>query len=185
MKLLEEEDWLSAVKGPNLETDEDYRRAVASLRNSAANKLAPKIQQALSRYMEGANKSFPSDVNSLVPYMDPKDPALLSRYAVIPSSKVMSVKMGGDWVVTQLSPVDSEFDNQFVIGPNGFGSCSFPKDGQPTEEDYNALAPAKEAFTNNNDNRDFGSLDDLEPYLTTPEARAAYDKIKKFSATKK
>lgn len=185
MQLLDQEDWLAAVKGPNLETEEDFRRAFASLRNTAANKLAPKIQQALSRYMEGANKSFPSDMNSLIPYMDPKDPALLSRYAVVPSSKVTSVKMGGDWVVTQQGTVDSEFDNQFVIGPNGFGSCSFPKEGQPTEEDYDALASAKEAFANINSNKEVNSLEDLEPYLTTPEARAAYEKIKKFSSPKK
>jgi hypothetical protein len=97
----------------------------------------------------------------------------------------MSVKMGGDWIVTQQGPVDAEFDHQFVIGPYGFGTCSFPKEGEPTEEDYDALASAKEAFANSNDNRDFNSLDDLQPYLKTPEARAAYEKIKKFSAPKK
>ena len=146
MQLLEEEDWLAAVKSPGLESEEDYRRAFASLRNTAANKLALKVQPALARYLEANNKAFPTDVNDLLPYLEPKDPALLSRYAVVPSSKVMSVKMGGDWIVTQKAPVDSEFDTQFVIGPNGFGSCSWPKEGQPTEEDYDAIASAKEAF---------------------------------------
>jgi hypothetical protein len=185
MQLLEEEDWLAAVKSPDLQSEEDYRRAFASLRNTAANKLALKVQPALARYLEANNKTFPTDVNDLLPYLEPKDPALLSRYAVVPSSKVMSVKMGGDWIVTQKAPVDSEFDTQFVIGPNGFGSCSWPKEGQPTEEDYDAIASAKEAFANANDNRDFNALEDLEPFLNTPEARVAYEKIKKFSAPKK
>ncbi|HEY6227477.1 MAG TPA: hypothetical protein VI282_10185, partial [Verrucomicrobiae bacterium] len=185
MQLLDQEDWLAAVKGPSLETEEDYRRAFASLRNTAANKLAPKLQKALSSYMEANNKSFPPDVNALVPFLEPKDPSLLSRYSVAPSSKIISVKMGGEWVVTQETPVDAEFDHQFVIGPNGFGTCSFPKEGQPTAEDYDALDSAKEAFAKTNDNREINALEDLEPYLTTPQARAAYEKIKKFSAPKK
>jgi RNA polymerase sigma factor (sigma-70 family) len=180
MKLLEEEDWLAAVKSPNLESEEDYRRAFASLRNSAANKLAPKIQQALSRYMEANNKAFPSNVGELAAYLEPKDPTLLARWEVLPSSRSVSVKMGGDWVVMQPTPIDAEFDNQFVIGPNGYGTSTFPKEGQPTEEDIDALTPAKEAFAKSNNNKEPESFEDLEPFLTTSQARAAFDKVKKF-----
>lgn len=185
LQLLDEEDWLAAVKDPKLETEEDYRRAFAALRNSAQNKFVPQIQNALLKYMQANNNAFPTEVAQIAPFLESNDPTLLNRYGVMPSEDIVSVKLGGDWVVSQKEPIDREFDQRIVVGPHGSGASSFPKEGEPTERDYTALRPALEAYAAANNNREPANTEDVEPFLSTPESKSAYDKIKRFQRQQK
>lgn len=183
MQLLSEEDWLAAVKQPTLETDEDFRKAFASLRNTAQQKVAATLRPALDKYTKANNSAFPTDISQLIPHLEPTiDPAILSRYGVYPESEAPFVKMGGDWIITQKEPIDAEFDQRIVIGPNGHGSSSFPREDDLTAADMRALESATQAYTAANNGRQPTDPSDVEPYLTTTEAKAAFAKALKSRA---
>lgn len=178
MQLLTEEDWLAAVKQPNLQTDEEYRKAFANLRNAAQSKFAVIAHAALVKYMKSNNWSFPTDLSQLQAYCEPAPlhPAILERYVILPAPSVPNVKVAGDWAITQKSPVDAELDMRIVIGPDGHGSASYPPN-MVNQTNIDALAPAVKAFSTANNGREPVDPSQLEPYLTTTEQQIAFEKV--------
>lgn len=122
-----EADWSAAVEGP-LETPEDFRKAMARLRNSAYARFAKLLQPALKEYMTANGGRFPQEVLQVQPFFAAAvDPAALQNLRVVPASRIKNVRMGGEWAITQVAVVDSEFDAHIVIGPHGFGSYGGPR----------------------------------------------------------
>jgi hypothetical protein len=120
LKLLNEEDWLGAVRGQPLENDEDYRRALSSVRHAAENKFASTLQPAIVKFAEANNGMGLTNTSQLQPYFEtPIAEKLLQRWGAFPADFVSNVKLGGDWIVTQNAPVDAEFDQRVIIGPSG------------------------------------------------------------------
>lgn len=117
-------DWYSAVDGP-LETPEDFRLALSKLRTAAEGRFAKLLQPALRNYLEDNSGRFPTEPIELASYFrDRIDPIFLQRYKVVPADEVKSVRVGGEWALTQRSLVDSKYDSRIVIGPFGFGTHS-------------------------------------------------------------
>jgi RNA polymerase sigma factor (sigma-70 family) len=133
-RLLTEQDWLNASRG-NLETEEDWRRAMSNLRGAAEFKIVPRFHEALKKYMDSNNGELPRTMDALTGYFkEPVDAAILQRYEVVPSESIPTVSLGMDWVVTQKEPVDPDYDSRAVIGPYGHGSTSWKNrelDGAP------------------------------------------------------
>ena len=123
-QLTTEGDWYTAVAGDgNLESEAEFREALARLRALAERRFAVKAQPALKSYMSAQNGAFPEETAALGPYFEGGMAAdILSRYKVVPSSEVPNVRMGGDWIITQSSLIDSDYDSRVVIGPNGLGT---------------------------------------------------------------
>lgn len=119
-----EADWYAAVEGP-LETQEDFRKAMARLRNSAYARFGKLLQPALKAYLKANGDRFPKEVLHVQPFFTTAvDPAALQNLRVVPTSSLKNMRMGGEWAITQVAVVDSEFDARIVIGPNGFGSST-------------------------------------------------------------
>jgi signal transduction histidine kinase len=107
---------------------EGFRLAMARLRASAEARFAKILQPALKAYVDANGGAFPTDVAQLQPFLSESvPPAVLQHYKVVPASEVKSVRVGGDWAITQVSVIDSEFDSHIVIGPRGFGSYGGPQ----------------------------------------------------------
>ena len=175
LKYLTEGMWLNAARDP-LVTEKDYRRAFASLRSSSENQFIILMQKALGSYLKQNGDQFPSDLSQLKPFFDTApDDAALQRYAIVPASSIPNMKMGGDWLITVKSPVDEEFDSQWALGPQGFGTSSY----QGTQE-LNVLAPALKAYQAANNGHEPNNPADLLPYLTTPEQQAAFQKLEQM-----
>ena len=122
-----EADWYAAVEGP-LETPEDFRKAMARLRNSAEARFAGQLQPALKGYLKANGGIFPKEVMQLQPFFAAGvGPAALQHLQVVRADMFKNMRMGGEWAITQVALVDSEFDAQIVIGPNGFGSYGGPR----------------------------------------------------------
>ena len=109
LKYLTDAAWLKAAQ-PNLETEDDYRRAFAALRNSAESAFGAMLQSSLAKYLAANNNVFPSDIGQLKPYFDsPVEDATLQRYEIVPASSLKSIKLGdAAWLITQKAPVDEE-----------------------------------------------------------------------------
>jgi RNA polymerase sigma factor (sigma-70 family) len=180
LQLVTERDWLNAAQG-ELNTEADYRRALSAIRGAEEAKMAAMMRKALAAYMQGNNKQAPTDLGQLQPYFDaPVDDAILQRWEIAPAKTVSNLRMGGDVIITQKAPVDDVFDTRFGIGPNGYGNTDFL-----SGETQAAMTPVWEAYqaTHNGQLPNDTSL--VEPYLTTPEQRAAFDKLMLRNSTSK
>ena len=101
---------------------------MSELRGAAINKFASVLQPALNKFVQVNNGQFPNDLTQLQSYLNaPVDNAILQRYEIAPAETVPFVKMGGERIITQKSPVDAEYDSRWVIGPKGFGSAKGAK----------------------------------------------------------
>jgi hypothetical protein len=177
-QFLTEQDWLNAASG-NLDTDADYRHALASLRSAAENSFAPLLQTALSQYMQANNGQFPTDISQLQSYFtSPVDDAILQRWEIAPASTVPNVGMG-DTMITEKAAVDDVVDTRIVVGPSGYGSTEFL-----SSEIGNTLKPVYEAYASANPNglpiglnQQNSGPSILLPYATTPEQQAAVQKL--------
>ena len=120
LKFLTEYDWLEAAKD-DLKTDADYRRALNHLRVAGETHFVDsQLQPALKIYVEANHGKFPADLAQLQPFFQPPvDGAILQRYEIVPHEKVPDAHWGGDWVVTQKSPVDRDYDRRLVVGAEG------------------------------------------------------------------
>jgi serine/threonine protein kinase/tetratricopeptide (TPR) repeat protein len=120
LKFLTQYDWLEAAKD-NLETDADYRRALNRLRVAGETHFVDsQLQPALKIYVEINHGRFPASLAQLQPFFQPPvDEAILQRYEIVPHEKVPEAHWGGDWVVTEKSPVDKDYDRRLVVGAEG------------------------------------------------------------------
>jgi RNA polymerase sigma factor (sigma-70 family) len=176
-QLLTQQDWLDAVKD-KLETPEDYRRAMGRLRNAAEDKVAGLMQPALEQYLKASDGRFPHDLSELQAYLKtPLDPAILQRFAIFPADAVPNVRMGGDWIITQQTFVDADYDLHFVIGPNGHGTTSYKQTPLDT------LMPALQAFSAANGGQTPKDPSELLPYVTTADQQTALQNLKQGSAS--
>lgn len=175
LALATEGDWYSAVDTGPLESAEDIRLALGRLRSAAERRFATLVQPALRAYVDANGGQFPGDPVQLQPLVDPKVArAMLERYRVAPASAVPNVRMGGDFILTQKSLIDTEYDNHSVIGPNGTGAAS---GSSPASQAAAALIERMARAHYSATGKPPGSPADLLPYATTPEQRAAVEHL--------
>ncbi|HSY42328.1 MAG TPA: sigma-70 family RNA polymerase sigma factor, partial [Candidatus Acidoferrum sp.] len=130
MQYLTDHDWLQAANG-DLDTDLDYRRAMASLRSTAENEFAAMLQPALNKYMAANNGQFPTDLSQLQPYFaSPVDPAILQRWEITSPQTVPNIGVGSQGIVTETAPVDEVFDSRTIVGADGYGNTDYFEDGE-------------------------------------------------------
>lgn len=177
VQLLTQQDWLDAAKD-KLESDEDYRKAMGRVRNAAEDKVAGLVQPALEQYLKAKNGTFPTDLAQLQDYLKtPLDPAILQRFGIFPADAVPNVRMGGDWIITQKTFVDPDYDTHFVIGPNGHGTTSY------RQTPLDTLMPALQAFSAANGGQTPTDPSQLLPYITTADQQTALQNLRRSSAT--
>ena len=173
---LKEEDWVDTVRG-NLDSEADFRKAFSRLRSDGERRFLEAMQTALLKYLKANNEQFPTELSQVKPYFEtPPTEEMLERYQIMAAESMNHVLNAGDWLITQRTPIDPENDTQWSLGRNGLGAASY-RDAQA----LNTLAPAMKAFTaaasTNSDGRVAFSPQQLLPYLTTPEEKAAYEKL--------
>jgi hypothetical protein len=120
--LLSETDWLRSAGGQQV-TDEEFHLWISNLRMSAQTKFAVVAMEALKRFATNHSGSFPATLNQLSgSFNPPVDDATLERWEILPANsfKFLGTNWrGGDWVITQKSPVNREQDLRIVVGLTG------------------------------------------------------------------
>ncbi|MGB7769121.1 MAG: sigma-70 family RNA polymerase sigma factor [Verrucomicrobiia bacterium] len=171
LQFLTEKDWLNAANG-NLDTDADYRRALALLRSTGENEFVSMLKPALNQYMQANNGQFPTDLSQLQQYFaSPVDDAVLQRWEITSPATVPNIGVGQDGIITEKAAVDDIFDSRNVVGSNGSGSVDFL-----TTETEDILRPVYKAFSAANNGQTITDYSQLLPYATTPEQQAAIQK---------
>jgi RNA polymerase sigma factor (sigma-70 family) len=171
LQFLLAQDWLDATKGNYLQTEDDYRKAMAGLRLQAATRFGMVAQGALSRYAEANNGQFPTDLSQLQPYFKtPADSAVLQGYQIIPAIYLGNDVSGlGDRAIIQKAASDEEANLRVAIG------AGVIVQGFRAETD-GALDAAISAFAAANNGQLPKGIYDLKPFLSTPAEQAAFEK---------
>jgi hypothetical protein len=148
MQFLTERDWLNAggsVK--QLENDDDYRRALGSLRSRAKGVFGGMMQKAVRQYVEANGGTLPTEMAQLQPYMDPPaDPALLDRYGLVASGTLGDAQRGKTIIAEKAPPLDNEFDSHFEFSLNSSYSHTVNKNGDALEAAAVAYAHANKGL---------------------------------------
>jgi hypothetical protein len=179
LKLATDSDWYSAADG-KLESEEDYRRAMAKIRSIAEARFAKALQPALREYLTASDGRFPASTSELQTFAGTEiDAEMLRRYHIAPASDISNVKVGGDKIITQVSVIDREYDSLTVIGSKGYGTTNATM--PILMQEMEVVRPAIRAYKTATGN---GHTDILHvlPYASTPEQAAV---IRKWSQNEK
>lgn len=174
LDLLEEEDWLAAVKDRQLASDNEYRRALSTLRGAGENKFGSLANSALQKFLEANGHKFPTDIAQLREFFEPPvSDAMLQRWQIAPAKTVSNIGGVGDRIITEKEAVDDVLDSRIAIGERGYGSTDFLS--SLTSE---TLKPVYKAFAEENKGvsgpPDFSRL---FSYATTLEQKSAVQKL--------
>jgi RNA polymerase sigma factor (sigma-70 family) len=183
MQFLKEEDWLDHARHANVDTANGMRIALSNIRASASGVFAEKFVQALQAYMAANQQQLPATASQMAGYFNPPlqdADAILSRYVVPAASDsffAMNPTMTTNVVFVQdKSTVVDAIDQLVAFGPR---LTYWLPPLQPTQ--MNSVLPPEleavgKAYSDAN-GQGFISPYDLKPYATTPEQKAALDKL--------
>ncbi|HMJ66085.1 MAG TPA: hypothetical protein VK615_12140, partial [Candidatus Binatia bacterium] len=163
MQFLTERDWLNAggsVK--QLENDDDYRRALGSLRSRAKGVFGGMMQKAVRQYVEANGGTLPTEMAQLQPYMNPPaDPALLDRYGLVANGTLGDAQRGRTIITEKAPPLDNEFDSHFEFSLNSSYSHTVNRNGDALETAAVAYAQANKGLLPSEPSQ-------ITPYLKEP-----------------
>jgi RNA polymerase sigma factor (sigma-70 family) len=175
LQYLTENDWLQAANR-KLDSDDDFLATFSDVRARGEGIFLHTAETALRQYLAANNGQFPTDLSQLKPYFEKSPPdEILQRYHIVPANSNPQANVSGapdNWLITLKSP---DSDSLWALGRNGVGASSYEN-----SQEMAILAPAMKALldatpTINGSKR--VKIEDLAPYLTTPELQAAYQNM--------
>jgi len=169
LKLLPEEHWFNVAATDRFESEEQFRRATARLRDRAVGLVAQKIFPALNAYVRAHDGQLPNNALELAPYSDPPlDPAILSRYEMMQTGKASEVPRSEAMRILAPRPADVEYDAYSYVGTTGRGNS-----GVAMSENVRS---AQRRFSAANSGERATTAEQLLPYLRWPVSAAALQK---------
>jgi hypothetical protein len=122
---------------------------------------------------------------------------MLQRWEIVSKTMFPNQSFASDQLIVEKSPADREFDHRWTVdGP--FSAGVGPYQHQPTSEEAQQLAdngkleaarsvldPALKAYAAAHNGKEPPDPYQLQPYLTSPDQRAAWEAIIEIIAAKK
>ncbi len=182
MQFLTEEDWLDHARHADVDTANGLRIALSNIRASASGIFAEKFALALQAYMAAHQQQLPATASQVAGYFNPPlqdTDAIFSRYVVPAASDsffAMNPSMTNILFVQDKSTIVDAIDQRVAFGPH---ETFWLPPLQPSQMN-SVLPPELEAVAkaySDANGQGFLSPYDLKPYATTPEQKAALDKL--------
>jgi RNA polymerase sigma factor (sigma-70 family) len=188
LQFLKDLDWAEVAADTKLETDADYRKALAELRKRGGGYFVQKLQAALGKYMQANDGQWPNDVRQLNAYLDPPvEGALWERWEIVSTKVFPGQEFAGEWVITEKTAVDPEFDyrhtvdGQFSAGAGPYRPYGYEDQASAEMTERVALKatlePVLNAYRLANGGKEPGDPFQLQPYVTNPTQQAALQRI--------
>lgn len=188
LRFLKDLDWVEVASNTKLESEVDYRKALAELRRRAGGYFVEQLHGALGSYLKDSNGQWPQNISQLESYFTPSvDRAVWERWEIVPTSAFPGREFASQQVITEKSAVDPEFDSRHTIDGVGSGAVGpyypYGHEEQVSDETKErqalkaALDPAISAFKLANGGKEPSTPADLQPYLTSPEQEAALQRV--------
>ena len=175
LQFVTDQEWLDIAIEADLDSSDGVRNALGRVRYEGKNHFASMIQKALNKFTDANNGNRPNDVSQLKPFFDPPtEDSLLQRYRVLTQEEQQTSWLEGG-VFVEKSVLDKWHDNLFVIGPHKIGIGPGP---QPLRLSFpHELMPVMQAYQNANNRQTPDDFSKLNPYVTTPEQKAALENL--------
>lgn len=182
MQFLTEEDWLDHARHADVDTAKGMRIALSSIRAAASGVFATKFGLALQAYMTANQQQPPATASQVAGYFNPPlqdTDAIFSRYvppAASDSFLSMNPTITNVLFAQDKSAVVDAIDQSVYLGSH---VTYFLPPIQPSVMN-SVLPPELEAVAkaySDANGQGFLSPYDLKPYATTPEQKAALDKL--------
>jgi len=175
LQFVTDQEWLDIAIEADLDSSDGVRNALGRVRYEGKNHFASMIQKALNKFTDANNGNRPNDVSQLKPFFDPPtEDSLLQRYRVLTQEEQQTSWLEGG-VFVEKSVLDKWHDNLFVIGPQKIGIGPGP---QPLRLSFpHELMPVMQAYQNANNRQTPDDFSKLNPYVTTPEQKAALENL--------
>jgi hypothetical protein len=182
MQFLTEEDWLDHARHAEVDTAKGLRMALSNIRAAADGAFATKFAVALQAYMAANQQQLPATASQVAGYFNPPlqdTDVIFSRYVVPAASDsffAMNPSITNVVFVQDKSTVVDAIDQLVAFGPR---ETYWIPPLQPTQM-HSVLPPELEAVAkaySDANGQGFLSPVDLKPYATTPEQKAALDKL--------
>jgi hypothetical protein len=139
--------------------------------------------------MSANDGQWPADLEQLKTYFNPPvEDAILDRWQIVSKDEFPGRQFAGDWVLTEKTPVDPEYDRRWTIDGPGSGGVG-PYNYRPSETEVEiqalktTLQSALDAYAAANNGREPGTPYQLQPYVTTATQQAALQRIIEFYTT--
>lgn len=177
MRWLVDDQWQSIARDADLDTTRGIRVALGRVREVAMIQFSLKIKQALFTYMNANDKRLPDDPSQLAPYFRPPvddAEAILSRYEMLSKERQSEAPFKGASIIQKVL-IDKAVDNALIVGLSTMGFV--PKQGHAPVNLPRELGPVLKAYMDANNHTSPLDNDDLKPYATTPEQKAALEKF--------
>jgi type II secretory pathway pseudopilin PulG len=134
LQLLDSADWLEVARNARLDTENGFRKAMSDARKRAEGLFVEKFQAALDIYMDAHDGHWPENANQLKSYFfPPVDDAILPRWQIVPKTDFPGRNFAGDWVFTEKSYADPDFDWQWTVdsaNSSGVGPYHYSRESQ-------------------------------------------------------
>ena len=183
LQLLTEQDWLKAAyqytKRPQYDAETDFRMASADARKAAEGAFATMALEALTRYTQSNKNGFPADLSQLKSYFGaPVDDTILQRWTVAPGDMHPGTANNPQWVLTQKSLADEDYDHRITISPGSFSVGQALAEQMPPDvlAIKHTLDPLLKDFGIANGGQMPNDVSQLTPYAKTPEQQTAIQK---------
>jgi len=191
MQLINDETFLDVARENNdLDSEVGMRTALSRIRFIAKNNFAAALMSALKKYVDQHKNQLPKDMLELNNYFDGSEnyEPMLQQYKLLYSGKMGDLPQSANsFVVTDKTVIDPDYDQKWHIGPNGYGPEGRGPDGKPMSSSSSApsgtdilvpeLAEVFKAFAADNNGQTSLDPAQLEPYLKTPQQKAAWQQI--------
>jgi hypothetical protein len=125
LKYMTDTKWLEIAGSHSqdqFDSETGNKRLMASARNLAQIDFAlSEFSKALQQYAKDNDGHFPADLSELEPYFkSPVDDSILQRWEILPMSSLPdTIRVDGDWAITQKEPINPGMDQRVAIGMNG------------------------------------------------------------------
>jgi len=127
LQMLKDRDWLRQASNiGDLNSDDDYDRALAELRSQAKQEFGYTLGAALDNYIAAHNGQLPNNLTDLKTYYippssddPPLDDAMLQRYQLLQTGNLSDAPQPNA-LVGEIAPANDQHDTLFTIGAYGF-----------------------------------------------------------------
>ncbi len=165
LQLLTDEDWFDAATKAKLDSDDDVRRTLASLRTKATDLMGDKLRTALNAYLKASDDILPDRIDQLLPFFDPPiASAWLDRYELLQTGKLID---RSSLIIGPRSFGDIEYDQLLEFGPT--------RSSRGNAMDENVARAWLSGGTATGRNPETAAQ--FMPYLKWPASEAAVEKI--------
>ena len=150
LKYLINEDWLDETESAHLQSEADYRKALAALRAKAKLKTVGMVAGAVGGYSNASGGKFPQSIENIIPYLPQGFDSSIARRFTINTDEKAPGRFPIEWQIaeTDSALVDDIWDGKAYLNKQKNGAAISGVDSSDSKENENVVRNAITQYEN-------------------------------------